>query len=89
MTGNLAGDLVDGLGESLDVGGGDTGDGDAAVLGGVDGVLLGQLVHLLGGQACVCEHADLCARVSIPQFQNVHSSRRGNGKKGKENSPGS
>lgn len=37
--GHLAGDLEDGLGESLDVAGGDTSDGDTAVLGGVDGVL--------------------------------------------------
>lgn len=36
---NLTGNLEDGLGESLDVGGGDTSDGDTAVLGGVDGVL--------------------------------------------------
>jgi hypothetical protein len=35
----LTGDLEDGLGESADVAGGDTGDGDTAVLGGVDGVL--------------------------------------------------
>lgn len=37
--GRLAGDLVDGLGESLDVAGGDTSNGDTAVLGSVDGVL--------------------------------------------------
>jgi len=37
--GHLAGDLVDGLGESLDVAGGDTSNGDTAVLGSVDGVL--------------------------------------------------
>lgn len=36
---NLTGNLEDGLGESLDVGGGNTSDGDTAVLGGVDGVL--------------------------------------------------
>jgi hypothetical protein len=36
---NLTGDLEDGLGESADVAGGDTGDGDTAVLGGVDRVL--------------------------------------------------
>jgi hypothetical protein len=67
---NLAGDLVDGLSESLDICAGDTRDGDTAVLGGVDGVLLGQFVHLLGGQAGVCEHTDLEEEnlcVSIPQ----------------------
>lgn len=36
---NLTGDLEDGLGESLHVAGGDTGNGDTTVLGGVDGVL--------------------------------------------------
>lgn len=37
---HLTGDLEDGLGESPDVASGDTGDGDTAVLGGVDGVLI-------------------------------------------------
>lgn len=50
---------MDRLGQSLDVAGGDAGDRDTAVLGGVDRVLLGQLVHLLSGQASVCEHTDL------------------------------
>jgi hypothetical protein len=36
---DLTGNFEDGLGESLHVAGGDTGDGDTAVLGGVDGVL--------------------------------------------------
>lgn len=36
---NLTGNLENGLGESIDVGGGDTSHGDTAVLGGVDGVL--------------------------------------------------
>jgi hypothetical protein len=35
----LTGNLEDGLGQALDVAGGDTSDGDTAVLGGVDGVL--------------------------------------------------
>ena len=35
----LTGDLEDGLGKALDVAGGDTSDGDTAILGGVDGVL--------------------------------------------------
>ena len=35
----LTGDLEDGLGQALDVAGGDTSDGDTAILGGVDGVL--------------------------------------------------
>lgn len=37
---HLTGHLVDGLGESPDVARGDAGDGDTAVLGGVDGVLI-------------------------------------------------
>ena len=32
-------DLVDGLGKTLDIGGCDTGNGDSAILGGVNGVL--------------------------------------------------
>ena len=36
---HLTSDLVDGLGEALDVAAGDASDGDSAVLGGVDGVL--------------------------------------------------
>lgn len=40
---DLTGDLEDGLGESLHVAGGDTGDGDTAVLGSVDGVLSNSL----------------------------------------------
>lgn len=36
---HLTSNLVDGLSESLDVARGDTGDGDTAVLGGIDGVL--------------------------------------------------
>lgn len=67
---NLAGDLVDGLSQSLDICSGDTRDGDTAVLGGVDRVLLGQFVHLLGCQAGVCEHTDLekeTPHVSLPQ----------------------
>lgn len=72
---HLTGDLVDGLGKTLDVAAGDTGHGDTAVLGGVDGVLdelvsardirnkpaylLGQSVHLLGLETSVGEHANL------------------------------
>lgn len=36
---NLAGDLVDALGQALDVVGGDAGDRDAAVLGSIHRVL--------------------------------------------------
>lgn len=36
---HLTSNLVDGLGESLNIARGDTGDGDTAILGGVDGVL--------------------------------------------------
>lgn len=42
---HLTGDLEDGLSQALDVAGGDTSDGDTAVLGGVDGVLQRKLVH--------------------------------------------
>ena len=52
-------DLVDGLGETTDVLAGNTGDTDTAVFGGVDAVLLGELVHARGIEAGVGEHADL------------------------------
>jgi hypothetical protein len=42
----LSGNLEDGLGESLDVAGGDTSDGDTTVLGSVDGVL-GKLLDVV------------------------------------------
>ena len=61
---SLALDLEDGLGETADVLGGDAGDGDAAVLGGVNAELGCQLVHLRGGQAGVGEHADLAGDVA-------------------------
>jgi hypothetical protein len=61
---NLTLDLVDGLGKTADVLASDASNTDAAVLGGVDGVLLGELSHLLGGQAGVCEHADLAGDVA-------------------------
>lgn len=56
---NLTSNLEDGLGKTLDVAGGDTSDGDTAVLGGVDGVLLGKGIHLLGLEASEGEHTDL------------------------------
>jgi hypothetical protein len=65
----LAGDLVDRLGETLDVGGGDTGNGDTAVLGGVDRVLLGQGIHLLRLQTSVGEHTDLSRKVRDTEFK--------------------
>lgn len=61
---NLTLNLVDGLSETANVLASDASDTDAAVLGGVDGVLLGQLGHLLGGQAGVGEHADLAGDVA-------------------------
>ena len=42
----LFGDVVHGLGEVADVGGGDSCDGDAAVLGEVDAVVLDDLLDL-------------------------------------------
>lgn len=56
-------DLVDGLGETADVLRGDTGNGDTAVLGGVDGELLSEAGHLLVSQTSVGEHADLVGDV--------------------------
>ena len=44
--GFLFGDVVHGLGEVADVGGGDSRDGDAAVLGEVDAVVLDDLLDL-------------------------------------------
>ena len=44
--GFLFGDVVHGLGEVADVGGGDSCDGDAAVLGEVDAVVLDDLLDL-------------------------------------------
>ena len=61
---NLTLDLVDGLGKTADVFASDASNTDAAVLGGVDGVLLGELGHLLCGKASVCEHADLAGDVA-------------------------
>lgn len=56
---NLTGNLEDGLGKTLDVAGGDTSDGNTAVLGSVDGVLLGEGIHLLGLETSEGEHTDL------------------------------
>ena len=52
-------DVVDSLGEVVDVGAGNTGDGDTAILGEVDRVVLSDLLDLLSRQAGVGEHADL------------------------------
>jgi len=54
---------VDGFGEVVHVGGGDTGHRDAPVLGEVDVVLLGELVNLRGGEPGEAEHADLVGDV--------------------------
>jgi len=56
---NLTGNLEDRLGKTLDVARGNTSDGDTAVLGSVDGVLLGEDIHLLGLEASEGEHTDL------------------------------
>lgn len=61
---NLTLDLVDGLSKATNVLAGNASNTDAAVLGGVDRVLLSKLGHLLGGQAGVCEHADLAGDVA-------------------------
>lgn len=59
----LTSNLEDGLGQALHVASGDTGDGDTAVLGGVDGVLFDESRHLLGLQTGEGEHADLAGDV--------------------------
>ena len=72
---HLAGNLMDGLGETLYVGGCDSSYGYSTVFGSIDMLkcvsvrvvpkweydtyLLGQLIHLLGLQSGVCEHTDL------------------------------
>jgi hypothetical protein len=52
-------DLVDGLSKATNVVGSDTSNAYAAVLGGIDAVLLGQLLHAGGVETSVGEHADL------------------------------
>ena len=64
----LTGDLVDGLGKTLDVGGSDTGDGNSAVLGSVNTVLLGQGVHLFRLETSVGEHANLAGDMAPVVF---------------------
>jgi hypothetical protein len=61
---DLTGDLVDGLGKTLDVGRSDTSDRNSAILGSVDTVLLGQGVHLFGLETSVGEHANLAGDVA-------------------------
>lgn len=56
---NLFGHLVDSLGQSADVLRGDSGNGDSAVLGSVDGELLGKSLNLLRRQTGVAEHTNL------------------------------
>lgn len=60
---NLTGDLVDRLGESLHIARGDSGNGDTAVLGGIDGVLGEPLAAIING--CVEELFTSLARASI------------------------
>ena len=56
--------LEDGLRETADVLAGDTGNGNTTILGSIDAVLLGELVHLLRGQAGVSKHANLAGDVA-------------------------
>lgn len=56
-------DSVDSLSQAANILAGDSSNRDTSVLGSVDGVLLGQLVHLLRCQASVGEHADLAGDV--------------------------
>jgi hypothetical protein len=75
---NLTSNLENSLGKSLDVSGGDTSDGDTAVLGGVDGVLLGKDIHLLRREACVCEHTNLDI-ISVSSHRRESDGRKGRG----------
>lgn len=75
-------DLEDGLGEVSDVLASDTRDGDTSILGQVNGVVLGDLLYLLGLEAGVSEHADLVGdvrpvvlgteRLELPTEQLAH-----------------
>jgi hypothetical protein len=56
---SLTSHLVDGLSQPLDITRSDSGNRNAAVLGSVDRVLLGQSVHLLWLEASIGEHTDL------------------------------
>merc|ERR1719370_693779 len=60
----LLGDVVDGEGEVVHVPRGYSGHRDTPVLGHVDGELLGDLLHLLRGEARVTEHPDLVSDVA-------------------------
>ena len=59
----LTGNLENRLGKSLDISSGDASDRDTAVLGSVDGVLLGKDIHLFGRETSVCEHTNLDSRI--------------------------
>ena len=50
---------------NLDISSGDASDRDTAVLGSVDGVLLGKDIHLFGRETSVCEHTDLTNHISV------------------------
>lgn len=56
-------DVINGLGQSADIVGSNTGDGNTTILGSVDRELLGKLPHLLSSQAGIGEHADLARDV--------------------------
>ena len=60
----LTSNLVDGLGQPLDVAGSDTGNTDSAVFGGIHTVLLGKRIHLLRLQTGVGEHTNLAGNVA-------------------------
>lgn len=54
---------MNGLGQVVDIAGGDTGNRDAAIPGEVDVVVLDEPVNLGGGEAGVAEHANLVGHV--------------------------
>jgi hypothetical protein len=56
---SLTSHLIDRLSQPLDITRSDSGNRNAAILGSVDRVLLGQSIHLLWLEASVGEHTDL------------------------------
>lgn len=77
----LTGDLEDSLSKSADVLAGDASNGDATVLRGIHGVLLGECVHLFGRETGVRKHANLerneNIHISHPPVISHYSSPRG------------
>lgn len=58
------GDLVEGLGDVVDVVGVEAGNRDSSVSGHVDGVLFLELLDLLGAETSISKHTDLGGEVT-------------------------